>query len=78
MPDGAPQEPSGWRAMRMPEPVEAETWKPARAAVKMARPTALRRTFWGSLRRAWEREGRRVPGETGLWPSPAAPSSAFC
>lgn len=47
MPDGGLQDPSGSRAMRMPEPVAPETWKPARSVVKMARPTALEMTLGG-------------------------------
>lgn len=34
----------------MPEPVAPETWKPARAVVKMARPTALLITDEGMVR----------------------------
>lgn len=33
-----------------PEPVAPETWKPARAVVKMARPTALLMTEEGMVR----------------------------
>lgn len=49
MPEGGPHEPSGRRAMRMPEPVAPETWKPARRVVKMARPSALEMTLGGMV-----------------------------
>lgn len=68
MPEGAPQDPSSRRAIRMPEPVEAENCRPARAAVKIARPAAFLRTEGGILRRARER--------VGVWDW--APSSASC
>lgn len=51
MPEGGDQLPSGRRAMMTPEPVAPETWKPARAVVKMARPTALLMTEEGIVRR---------------------------
>jgi hypothetical protein len=37
--------------MRMPLPVAPETWKPARAVVKMARPWARAITLEGMVRR---------------------------
>ena len=51
MPLGGDQLPSGRRAMRMPLPVAPETWKPARAVVKMARPCARAMTLEGIVRR---------------------------
>lgn len=61
MAEGGLHEPSGRRATRTPEPVAAENWKPIRAVVKMARPTALARTFWGIRRMARLREREREP-----------------
>lgn len=51
MPEGGDQLPSGRRAMSTPEPVAPETWKPARAVVNIARPTARLMTLEGMVSR---------------------------
>src|SRR3569833_288156 len=64
IPEGADHRPSGRRDMRIPEPVDPETWNPTRPVVMMARPTALEITRGGIVRRV-----RVLDLDFGAWPS---------
>ena len=51
MPAGGDQAPEAVRAISMPDPPVTVPWKPARNAVKMARPWARAMTLDGIVRR---------------------------